>query len=309
VLAAAGVLGVIAVIYEARPNVTSDVAGLCLKSGNAVILRGSSSAVRTNTVVVEALRSALAGTDLSPDAVQLLPDTGRDAAVALMRLRGMIDLLVPRGGPALIQDIIDNATVPYVIDGAGNCHVYVDASADLDKALRIVRNAKVSKPSVCNAAEKLLVHRDIAARFLPTVAAELRAAGVELRGDREACQLLPDLAPASAEDWDTEYLDLIMAVRVVADVDGAVEHVRAHGSGHTEAIVAEDARVARRFVDACPSAVVMVNASTRFTDGGEFGYGAEIGNSTQKLHARGPMGLAELTTYRVEVWGDGQVRP
>ncbi|GAC1341528.1 MAG: glutamate-5-semialdehyde dehydrogenase [Candidatus Dormibacteria bacterium] len=301
-------LGVIAVIYEARPNVTSDVAGLCLKSGNAAILRGSSTAIRTNTAVVEALRSALAGTVLPPDAVQLIHDTGREAAMALMRLRGKVDLLIPRGGSALVEDIIEHATVPYVIDGAGNCHVYVDASADLPKALRIVLNAKLSRPSVCNAAEKLLIHQDIAEQFLPAVAAELRAAGVELRGDDRARQLVPGMAPASDRDWDTEYLDLIMAVRIVASVAQAIEHIHAHGSGHTEAIVAEDAAIARRFVDACPSAVVMVNASTRFTDGSEFGYGAEIGNSTQKLHARGPMGLAELTTYRVEVWGDGQVR-
>jgi glutamate-5-semialdehyde dehydrogenase len=301
-------LGVIAVIYEARPNVTSDVAGLCLKAGSAAILRGSSTALRTNTVVTATLRGALGAGEVPADAVQLVEDTGRESAAALMRLRGSIDLLIPRGGPALIADIVEHATVPYVIDGDGNCHVYVDAAADLEMARRIVVNAKVSKPSVCNAAEKLLVHSAVAETFLPAVAAELVAAGVELRGDDRARLLVPTMAAAGDDDWDTEYLDLVMAVRVVEDLDSAIEHVRAHGSGHTEAIITGDRAAARRFIDGCPAAVVNVNASTRFTDGGEFGFGAEIGNSTQRLHARGPMGLRELTTYRIEVWGDGQVR-
>ena len=301
-------IGVVAVIYEARPNVTSDVAGLCLKSGNAVILRGSAAASRTNTVVATVLRAALAGSDVPEDAVQLVGDTSRDTARALMRLRGRVDLLVPRGGPALIQDIIDNATVPYVIDGDGNCHVYVDAAADVEMALRIVLNAKLSNPSVCNAAEKLLVHEAIAPTFLPTIAAALVAAGVELRGDPRARALVPSMTTATAADWDTEYLDLVMGVRVVGSLEEAIDHVRTHGSGHTEAIVTGDPVAADSFVAACPAADVMVNASTRFTDGGEFGFGAEIGNSTQRLHARGPMGLRELTTYRIEVRGDGQVR-
>src|ERR1035437_3188941 len=301
-------LGVVAVIYEARPNVTSDVAGLCLKSGNAAILRGSSSALRSNSAVVDAIRGALRDSGVPKDAVQLVPDTSRDAALALMRLRGQVDLLVPRGGRALIEEIVENATVPFVIDGDGNCHVYVDASADLAMAARIVVNAKASKPSVCNSAEKLLVAETVADVFLPRVAAELVAAGVTLRGEARARALGPGMDEGVDADWDTEYLDLVMAVRVVAGVDEAIAHVRAHGSGHTEAIVAGDESVARRFVEGCPSAVVMVNASTRFTDGGEFGYGAEIGNSTQRLHARGPMGVRELTTYRIEVWGDGQVR-
>ncbi|MBJ7608966.1 MAG: glutamate-5-semialdehyde dehydrogenase [Candidatus Dormibacteraeota bacterium] len=301
-------LGVIAVIYEARPNVTSDVAGLCLKSGNACILRGSSVAIRTNKVLVDTLREALQASDVPVDAVQLVSDTGRAAAASLMRCRGLVDLLIPRGGPALIADIVETSTVPYVIDGDGNCHVYVDAAADQDKARRIVLNAKLSKPSVCNAAEKLLVDESIAADFLPGVAAELSAAGVELRGDDGARELVPAMATATDADWDREYLDLVMSVRVVAGVDGAIAHVRAHSSGHTEAIVTEDRATATRFIEGCPSAVVMVNASTRFTDGAEFGYGAEIGNSTQRLHARGPMGVRELTTYRIEVWGDGQVR-
>jgi glutamate-5-semialdehyde dehydrogenase len=301
-------LGVIAVIYEARPNVTSDVAGLCLKAGNAVILRGSAAALRTNTVVTTALRTAFGGAGVPEDALQLVPDTSRAGARALMKLRGRIDLLVPRGGPALIDDIIENATVPYVIDGDGNCHVYVDAAADLGMASRIVLNAKLSNPSVCNAAEKLLLDEAIATEFLPAVAADLARAGVELRGDVRARQLVPDMIAATDADWDTEYLDLVMGVRVVAGVEAAIDHIRAHGSGHTEAIVTEDAAVADRFVSACPAAVVMVNASTRFTDGAEFGFGGEIGNSTQRLHARGPMGLRELTTYRIEVRGDGQVR-
>ena len=291
-------LGVIAVIYEARPNVTSDVAGLCLKSGNAAILRGSAAALRT----------AFGGAGVPEDALQLVADTSRAGARALMKLRGRVDLLVPRGGPALIDDIIENATVPYVIDGDGNCHVYVDAAADLDMASRIVLNAKLSNPSVCNAAEKLLLDEAIATEFLPAVAADLARAGVELRGDVRARQLVPAMIAATDADWDTEYLDLVMGVRVVAGVEAAIDHIRAHGSGHTEAIVTEDVAVAERFVSACPAAVVMVNASTRFTDGAEFGFGGEIGNSTQRLHARGPMGLRELTTYRIEVRGDGQVR-
>ena len=301
-------LGVVAVIYEARPNVTSDVAGLCLKSGNAAILRGSAAALHTNTVVTTVLRAALACAGVPEDAVQLVTDTGHAAARALMKLRGRVDLLIPRGGASLVDDIIENATVPYVIDGDGNCHVYVDGAANLDKAARIVLNAKLSNPSVCNAAEKLLVHEAIAQRFLPGVAADLMAAGVALRGDQRACELVVGMTAASPADWDTEYLDLIMGVRVVSDVEEAIDHIRAHGSGHTEAIITEDRLTADRFVGACPSAVVMVNASTRFTDGAEFGFGAEIGNSTQRLHARGPIGLRELTTYRIEVRGDGQVR-
>jgi glutamate-5-semialdehyde dehydrogenase len=232
----------------------------------------------------------------------------RNAARALMCMRDRIDLLVPRGGPALIQDIVDHATVPYVIDGDGNCHVYVDRAADLDKALGIVVNSKVSRPSVCNSAEKLLVHRDIAAQFLPCVAEALTRQSVEVRGDAKARELVPAMDPATEEDWPREYLDLTMAVRVVDNLEAAIDHIRRFSSGHTEAIVTENIDAAHSFVASCPAAVVMVNASTRFTDGAEFGFGAEIGNSTQRLHARGPMGLRELTTYRYEVWGDGQVR-
>lgn len=301
-------LGVIAVIYEARPNVTSDVAALCVKSGNSVILRGSSTALRSNAAIVATLTPAFDAAGLPPQSVQLMTDTSRDSARELMRLRGDVDLLIPRGGPALVADVLDNATVPFVIDGDGNCHVYVDAAADLDKALAIVVNAKTSRPTVCNAAEKLLVHKDVAATFLPPVVAELRARGVALRGNAAARALVRDLDAATDADWPREYLDLTMAIAVVNSVDDAVHHIQRNSSGHTEAIVTEDVGTARHFIAGCPSAVVMVNASTRFTDGGEFGFGAEVGNSTQRLHARGPMGLRELTTYRLEVWGDGQIR-
>jgi glutamate-5-semialdehyde dehydrogenase len=301
-------LGVIAVIYEARPNVTSDVIGLCVKSGNSVILRGSASAAHSNKAIVDTIVPALTNAGLPPEAVQLIEDPSRETAAQLMRMRDAIDLLIPRGGPGLIADIIENATVPYVIDGDGNCHVYVDESADLEKALKIVVNAKVSRPSVCNSAEKLLVHQSVAGDFLPLVSRALIDAGVELLGDTKSRLIVPEIKFASERDWQTEYLDLTMAIRVVDDIDDAMGHIRRYSSSHTEAIVAEDVSAAKKFIAGCPSAVVMVNASTRFTDGGEFGFGAEIGNSTQRLHARGPMGLRELTTYRYEVWGDGQVR-
>lgn len=301
-------LGVVAVIYEARPNVTSDVAALCAKSGNAAILRGSTNALRSNIAIVDALTSAFNAAGLPEDCLQLVRDQHRETATALMRLHQYVDLLVPRGGAQLIHEVREHATVPYVMDGEGNCHIYVDEGADLDKALRIVVNAKVSKPSVCNATEKLLVHRKIAAQFLAKLAPELIGRGVEMRGDAEALSLVSQMKPATELDWATEYLDLILAVRVVASVETAVEHIRTYSSGHTEAIVTDDLVAAQQFVSACPSAVVMVNASTRFTDGGAFGFGAEIGNSTQRLHARGPMGIRELTTYRWEVWGNGQIR-
>ena len=301
-------LGVVAVIYEARPNVTTDVAGLCLRSGNACLLRGSASALGTNRAIVNALQQALRASGLPPGSLHLVEDVGREGAAQLMQLREYVDLLVPRGGPALIAQLRETATVPYVIDGDGNCHVYVDARADIARAVRIVVNAKTSRPSVCNAAEKLLVHREIAPVFLPAVEAELLRHGVEIRADTASRVFLTDARDASDDDWDTEYLDLVLAIRCVDSLEDAITHVQRHSSGHTEAIVTDDLGAARRFVAACPAAVVMVNASTRFTDGGEFGFGAEIGNSTQRLHARGPMGLRELTTYRYEVWGDGQIR-
>ncbi len=301
-------LGVVAIIYEARPNVTADAAGLCFKSGNAALLRGSSYALQSNNAIAGALREALAAHDLPADAIQLLQDTSREAATALMQAKSYVDLLVPRGGPGLISAIEQHATVPYVIDGAGNCHVYVDASADLDMAAEIAFNAKTHRPGVCNAAEKLVVHADVAAEFLPAIAARLVQAGVELRGDEAARALLPDVAPATEDDWPTEYLDLVMAVKVVPDLDAAIDHVRRFSSGHTEAIVTGDLEAADRFVRETDSAVVMVNASTRFTDGEEFGFGAEIGISTQKLHVRGPMGLEALTAEKYVLHGEGQVR-
>lgn len=301
-------LGVVAVIYEARPNVTADAAGLCIGSGNAVILRGSSYALRSNAAISGVLRHSLEEVGLPADGVQLLKDTTRDGAKALMQATEWVDLLVPRGGPGLIGAVRADATVPTVIDGAGNCHVYVDASADLEKALAVVVNAKVQRPGVCNAAETLLVHEAVADQFVIEAAKALIAEGVELRGDQRSRELVPDMAPASESDWATEFLDLVMAVRVVPDIEAAIEHVRLYGTGHTEAILTEDMGAADRFVSAIDSAVVAVNVSTRFTDGEEFGFGAEIGNSTQKLHVRGPMGLESLTSERFVLYGDGQVR-
>lgn len=301
-------LGVVAVIYEARPNVTADAAGLCLKAGNAAVLRGSSYALRSNQAIGSALRDGLSDAGLPADAVQVLSDTSREGALALMKAREWIDLLVPRGGPNLIAAIEAEATVPFVIDGAGNCHIYVDESADLEQAADIVVNAKTSRPGVCNAAEKLLVHHQIAPVFLPKIQKLLSDAGVEMRGDPAAREIVADLVPATEADWPTEYLDLIMTVKVVEGVGEAVEHIRRYGSGHTEAIVTGDLANANLFVAQTDSAVVMVNASTRFTDGEEFGFGAEIGISTQKLHVRGPMGLEALTSERWIVEGEGQIR-
>jgi glutamate-5-semialdehyde dehydrogenase len=299
-------LGVVAVIYENRPNVTSDAAGLCLKSGNAAFLRGSSGAVSSNTAIAAVLRAGLEHAGLPADAVTLLEDTSREAAVAFMRQRGLVDCLIPRGGPALIASILEHATVPYVIDGDGNCHVYVDASADLDMAERIVVNAKTQRPSVCNAAETLLVHASVADVFLPQVAAALD--GVEILGDDRTRQLVPSAGIADDEAYATEFLDLRLAVAVVDSLDEAVEHIRRYTSGHSEAIITEDTAAADRFTSEVDAAAVLVNASTRFVDGEEFGFGAEIGISTQKLHARGPMALRELTTAKYVVRGDGQVR-
>ena len=301
-------LGVIAVIYEARPNVTADAAGLCVKSGNAALLRGSSYALRSNTAIGEALGAALVSQGLPTGAVQVLEDTSRDGAKELMQAKEWVDLLVPRGGPGLIAAIEAEATVPFVIDGAGNCHVYVDASADLSMAGPIVFNSKVQRPGVCNAAESLVVHEAVAATFLPSIARRLIDAGVELRGDESACSLVADLVPATEDDWGTEYHDMIMSVRIVPDLDTAINHILTYGTGHTEAIVTEDVSAATRFTQEIDAAAVIVNASTRFTDGEQFGFGAEIGISTQKLHVRGPMGLEALTSERYVLFGDGQVR-
>ena len=301
-------LGVVAIIYENRPNVTSDAFGLCLKSGNAAFLRGSSGAIRSNTAIAAALREGLAKEGLPHDCLVLVEDTRHEAAVEFMRLRESIDVLIPRGGPSLIRSVLDNATVPYVIDGDGNCHVYVDASADLSMAAAIVENAKVQRPSVCNAAETLLVHRNVAATFLPEVAARLD--GVELGGDEATQGILGDRVAALAtdDDYATEFLDLKLAVRVVDTLDAAIAHITKYGSGHSEAIVTSDLKAAERFCHEVDAAAVVVNASTRFVDGEELGFGAEIGISTQKLHARGPMGLRELTTRKFVITGDGQVR-
>ncbi len=299
--------GVVGIIYEARPNVTADAAGICLKSGNAALLRGSSSAQRSNEAVVGALRDALAAVGLPPDAVQLVPGEGHEAAKVLMRARGLVDVLIPRGGANLIRSVVEESTVPVIETGVGNCHVYVDAAADLDMALSIVLNSKTHRPSVCNAAESLLVHEGVADRFLPRVVEALHGAGVTVHGD-ESFQQYDGVVPATDEDHGTEYLSLDISAAVVPSLDAAVEHIRRHSSGHTEAIVTESLEAARRFTAAVDSAAVMVNASTRFTDGGEFGFGAEIGISTQKLHARGPMGLPEMTSTKYVVTGHGHTR-
>ncbi len=300
-------LGVVAIIYENRPNVTSDAAALCLKSGNAAFLRGSSAAITSNQAIAAVLREAITKAGLPADAVALVEDTSRESAVEFMRLRGVIDCLIPRGGPSLIRSILDNATVPYVIDGDGNCHVYVDASANLEMAERIIVNAKTQRPSVCNAAESLLVHAAVADTFLPRAAAALD--GVELVGDDETRRILGDhIGAATDDDYGREFLDLKLSVRVVPAIDEAIEHIARFGSGHSEAIVTSDLEAARRFTAEVDAAAVLVNASTRFVDGEEFGFGAEIGISTQKLHARGPMGLRELTTMKYIVEGQGQIR-
>jgi glutamate-5-semialdehyde dehydrogenase len=301
-------LGVVAIIYENRPNVTSDAFGLCLKSGNVAFLRGSSGAIRSNVAIAHVLRDGLTKAGLPQDGLVLVEDTSREAATEFMRLRDAIDCLIPRGGPSLIQSILDNATVPYVIDGDGNCHVYVDAAADLAQAADIVVNAKTQRPSVCNAAETLLVHEAVADKFLPLV--EPRLADVELVGDDATQAALGSerVAAATEDDWAREFLDLRLAVRVVPSLDAAVEHIARYGSGHSEAIVTTDLNAADVFTQQVDAAAVVVNASTRFVDGEEFGFGAEIGISTQKLHARGPMGLRELTTQKYIVEGTGQTR-
>ena len=300
-------LGVVAIIYESRPNVTSDAFGLCLKSGNAAFLRGSSSAINSNLAISVVLREALEKVGLPADALVVVDDTRREAAIEFMQQNDYIDCLIPRGGPSLIQSILDNATVPYVIDGAGNCHVYVDAAADLNMALEIVFNAKTQRTGVCNAAESLVVHRDVAAEFLPRMVVALD--GVELVGDEASRRISPTIAAAEPTDFATEFLDMKMSVKVVNDLDEAITHVSENSTGHSEAIVTNDVRAADRFTREVDAAAVLVNASTRFVDGEEFGFGAEIGISTQKLHARGPMGLEQLTTCKFVVRGDGHVRP
>ena len=299
-------LGVVGIIYEARPNVTADAAGLCIKSGNAVLLRGSGSAHASNTAIVSVLAEAAVG--LPEHSIQLVPGVDRSSVEELMRARGLVDVLIPRGGAGLIESVVTGSTVPVIETGVGNCTVYVDAAADLHKAVAIIVDAKTSRPSVCNAAETLLVHQAVAAEFLPLAVAALKDKGVTLHADARAQAFDDNAMAATDEDWAAEYLSLDLAVGVVDSLDDAVAHIRRWGSGHTEAIVTRDIDEARRFVKALDSAAVMINASTRFTDGGEFGFGAEIGISTQKLHARGPMGLQELTSTTYVVTGDGHIR-
>ncbi len=301
-------LGVIGMIYEARPNVTVDAAVLCLKAGNAVILRGGKEAFATNNALTALMRGAIARAGLPEDAISLVQDTSRASATELMGLRGYLDVLIPRGGAGLIRSVVENARVPVIETGAGVCHVYVERSADLDMAARIIENAKCSRPSVCNAAETLLVDRDAAAAFLPLAQARLEPWHCRLRGCPETCAILPTAEPADESDWDTEYGDYILSIKVVSGMDEALEHIAAHSTGHSEAIVTSDYFQAQRFLNEVDAAAVYVNASTRFTDGGEFGEGAEIGIATQKLHARGPMGLRQLTSTKYVIYGSGQVR-
>ena len=299
-------LGVIAIIYESRPNVTSDAAGLCLKSGNAAFLRGSSTAIHSNIAIAQVLRSAVSSVGLPEDSIILVEDSSREAAVEFMQQRGFVDCLIPRGGPSLIQSILENATVPYVIDGDGNCHVYVDKDADLQMAELVLINAKTQRPSVCNAAESLVLHSAIAEQFLAQV--DVSLAAVELVGDDRSQQMLGRIGAATEADFSTEFLDMKLSVKVVDSLDEAILHVNEHSSGHSESIITSDYAAAEKFLAQVDAAAVLVNASTRFVDGEEFGFGAEIGISTQKLHARGPMGLQQLTTAKFVVRGDGQTR-
>lgn len=301
-------MGVVGVIFEARPNVAADVAALCIKSGNAVVLRGGKEAIQSNRAIVALARRALAESRLAAEAVQLIENTTRASSEALMQMRGLIDVLVPRGGKGLIRAVVDNARVPVIETGAGNCHLYIHADADLSMALDIAVNAKISRPSVCNACETILVNEAVAEKFLPMLKEAMDAHHCEIRGCERTREILPDVTPATEEDWDTEYNDLILAVRVVDTLDKARIHINRYGTGHSETIVTNDLSAAEYFQSAVDAAAVYVNASTRFTDGGEFGFGAELGISTQKLHARGPMGLTALTTEKYLVNGNGQVR-
>lgn len=301
-------LGVIGMIYEARPNVTVDAAGLCFKAGNAVILRGGKEAINSNIVLSEILRTALKNVDINPNAVQLIDDISHETAQKMMELSDYIDVLIPRGSGKFIKMVVDKAKVPIIETGAGNCHIYVDKDADLDKALKIIINAKVQRPSVCNAAEKIVIHKDVANEFLPKIYAALRANNVEVRGDTLSKAICPDIIPATEEDWGTEYDDYIIAIKIVDSIDEAIKHVNKYNTKHSESIITENYSSSRQFMKQIDAAVVYTNASTRFTDGQQFGFGAEIGISTQKLHARGPMGANELTTTKYLVQGDGQIR-
>ena len=301
-------MGVIGIIYESRPNVTCDAAGLCLKTGNASILRGGSDAINSNKAIMVALTKGIERAGLPKECVQLIEDTSREVATEMMKLNEFIDVLITRGGAGLIQSVVKNATVPVIETGTGNCHIYVDESCDFDMAVKIAVNAKASRPSVCNAAEKLLVNEKIAKDFLPIAVKVLRENGVVLRGDEASQAIINDIEKANEEDWSKEYLDYIMAVKIVKDVDEAINHINKYGTGHSEAIITESYKNSQKFLQRVDAAAVYVNASTRFTDGSEFGFGAEIGISTQKLHARGPMGLKELTTIKYIIYGNGQIR-
>ena len=301
-------MGVIGIIYESRPNVTCDAAALCLKAGNAVILRGGSEAINSNKAIVKYLIKGIERAGLPKTSVQLVEDTSRDVATEMMRLNEFIDVLIPRGGAGLIQSVLKNATVPVIETGTGNCHIYVDESCDFEMARNIAVNAKASRPSVCNSAEKLIVNEKIAKSFLPIVIKALRENGVAVRGDEASQSIINDIEKANEEDWGKEYLDYVMAVKIVKDVDEAIAHINKYGTGHSEAIITESYKNSQKFLQRVDAAAVYVNASTRFTDGSEFGFGAEIGISTQKLHARGPMGLKELTTIKYIIYGNGQIR-
>lgn len=301
-------LGVIGIVYESRPNVTADAAGLCLKAGNAVILKGGKEAINSNRAIASIISKGAESAGIPEGAIQLIDSTDRESTNILMKMNDYLDVLIPRGGKGLKKAIQENATVPVIMTGMGICHVYIDSSADLSMAVNIAVNAKVSRPSTCNSAETLLIHRDCAERLLPSIAKELKKNGVELRGDVSSRSIFPDMQEATELDWSTEYLDLIMSVKVVKDIDEAVSHINAYGTGHSEAIVTDNYRSSQRFLQEVDAAAVYVNASTRFTDGGEFGFGAEMGISTQKLHARGPMGLEQLTSIKYIIRGNGQIR-
>lgn len=301
-------IGVIAVIFEARPNVTSDAAALCLKSGNTVILRGGKEAINSNKTIAKVMRQAVKEAGMPEDVIQLVEDTSRESANELMKMNEYVDVLIPRGGAGLIQAVVKNATVPVIETGVGNCHIYIDKNADLKKAVDIVFNAKTSRPSVCNAAESLLIHKDIAKEALVAIKNKLDEKDVTLAGDSKAREIIPDMEKATDADWATEYLDYKMSVKIVDSVEEAIDHIYKYSTGHSECIVTENAGTAEKFMNQVDSAAVYLNASTRFTDGGEFGFGAEIGISTQKLHARGPIGLPELQSFKYKIYGDGQIR-
>ncbi|MDY4692527.1 MAG: glutamate-5-semialdehyde dehydrogenase [Blautia sp.] len=301
-------LGVIGIIYEARPNVTSDAFALCFKTGNAVILKGGSDAIYSNSAIVKCIQEVLKEHDVTEDAVQLIEDTSRETAAQFMKMDQYMDVLIPRGGRGLIRTVVEQSTVPVIETGTGNCHIYVDETADLKMAADIVINAKTQRVGVCNACESLLVHRNVKDEFLPVLAERLREKNVEMRADKAACELMPGAIPATEEDWGKEYLDYILSIKVVSSIEEAIEHINRYNTGHSEAIITNNYEHAQKFLDEVDAAAVYVNASTRFTDGFEFGFGAEIGISTQKLHARGPMGLTALTTTKYIIYGNGQIR-